>query len=417
MFARNVLLAALATGLLLVAGMAQASTEDDFIGSSPGDYNTAGNWSAGVPAGGYKGYIYGSSVVTLSSPVGPTADALDISAGGSSDNCQLQILAGASLSVGLLDAGFWYGTGTVTQTGGTVNVTGASGRVFTLGDNGTGTGSYTISGGTCNVTNGDFYLSYGASSSGSLYVQGTGALSVAGDTLVGYANTGLVTQTGGTVTFPHVYLGYNNGVTGTYNLSGGTLITNGVFGINGVMTFNFNGGTLEPYSTPNSEWFEVFGSGSANIYVKEGGAFINTAGQSTAIGYPLQHGGVGTDGGLTKLGAGTLTLEVASTYTGNTTVSGGTLSLGYADLAAASNVSIASGAVLNLTYGGTDTIHALYLNGVQQAPGTYNAGDSLGYITGSGSLLVTAPIPEPGTLSLLAAGLIGLLCYAWRKRR
>ena len=28
-----------------------------------------------------------------------------------------------------------------------------------------------------------------------------------------------------------------------------------------------------------------------------------------------------------------------------------------------------------------------------------------------------APIPEPGTLVLLATGLIGLLCYAWRKRK
>ncbi|MBU4273323.1 MAG: PEP-CTERM sorting domain-containing protein [Planctomycetes bacterium] len=27
------------------------------------------------------------------------------------------------------------------------------------------------------------------------------------------------------------------------------------------------------------------------------------------------------------------------------------------------------------------------------------------------------PIPEPSTLVLLAAGLVGLLCYAWRKRR
>ena len=28
-----------------------------------------------------------------------------------------------------------------------------------------------------------------------------------------------------------------------------------------------------------------------------------------------------------------------------------------------------------------------------------------------------AVIPEPGTLALLAAGLLGLLAYAWRKRR
>ncbi|MCD4728661.1 MAG: PEP-CTERM sorting domain-containing protein [Pirellulales bacterium] len=30
---------------------------------------------------------------------------------------------------------------------------------------------------------------------------------------------------------------------------------------------------------------------------------------------------------------------------------------------------------------------------------------------------VLAKIPEPGTLVLLATGLIGLLCYAWRKRK
>ena len=30
---------------------------------------------------------------------------------------------------------------------------------------------------------------------------------------------------------------------------------------------------------------------------------------------------------------------------------------------------------------------------------------------------VTAAVPEPSTLLLLAAGLFGLVCYAWRKGR
>jgi hypothetical protein len=30
---------------------------------------------------------------------------------------------------------------------------------------------------------------------------------------------------------------------------------------------------------------------------------------------------------------------------------------------------------------------------------------------------VLVPIPEPGTLALLAGGLVGLIAYAWRKRK
>ena len=33
------------------------------------------------------------------------------------------------------------------------------------------------------------------------------------------------------------------------------------------------------------------------------------------------------------------------------------------------------------------------------------------------AIVTTSAIPEPGTLTLLATGLIGLLAYAWRKRR
>jgi hypothetical protein len=36
---------------------------------------------------------------------------------------------------------------------------------------------------------------------------------------------------------------------------------------------------------------------------------------------------------------------------------------------------------------------------------------------GAAGSIVFTPAPEPSTLALLTAGLIGLLCYAWRKRR
>jgi autotransporter-associated beta strand protein len=93
---------------------------------------------------------------------------------------------------------------------------------------------------------------------------------------------------------------------------------------------------------------------------------------------------------LTKVGAGTLTLTGANTYTGHTIVRDGTLSINNGYLADASTVVIDSGAVFNLNFSGTDTIGSLLLGGVPVAPGTYNAANSSGLIAGTGSLMVTS---------------------------
>ena len=93
-------------------------------------------------------------------------------------------------------------------------------------------------------------------------------------------------------------------------------------------------------------------------------------------------------GSVVKSGTGTLTLTGANSYTGSTTVSAGTLMLSQATLGNSSTVSVASGAVLDLPHGEVDVVGSLVLNGAAQAEGTYDAGNSGGRITGSGSIQV-----------------------------
>jgi len=95
-------------------------------------------------------------------------------------------------------------------------------------------------------------------------------------------------------------------------------------------------------------------------------------------------------GALTKLGAGELILSGNLSYSGNTTVNAGTLTLNSANAANdASTVNIGSNSLLKLNFIGTDTVAALYINGIQKSAGTYTAANSSGAIIGTGSLTVT----------------------------
>jgi autotransporter-associated beta strand protein len=116
----------------------------------------------------------------------------------------------------------------------------------------------------------------------------------------------------------------------------------------------------------------------------------------------------GTGGiSLVKKGVSTFTLPGAHTYTGDTTVEAGTLTLGNSFLANGSAVRIVTGATLNLTHTQADTIDKLFIDGVQQAAGTYD-GDNTTFITGTGSLVVTSgPSGDPFATWAAAAGLDG----------
>lgn len=80
-------------------------------------------------------------------------------------------------------------------------------------------------------------------------------------------------------------------------------------------------------------------------------------------------------GSLTKAESGTLTLNGLNTYTGNTTVTDGTLVITNDDvLADTSTVSLPASSSLNLTHSGTDIVGTLIINGVTQPTGLYTFG-------------------------------------------
>lgn len=114
---------------------------------------------------------------------------------------------------------------------------------------------------------------------------------------------------------------------------------------------------------------------------------INVGGNNESTNYD---GALTGPGSVVKSGSGTLTLNGANSYAGSTTVSSGTLALAQASLSNNGTVTIVSGAVLNLTHSETDVVASLVLNGVEQEEGVYNAGNSGGRITGSGSIEVVA---------------------------
>ena len=124
------------------------------------------------------------------------------------------------------------------------------------------------------------------------------------------------------------------------------------------------------------------------------------------------NGALGGSGSLVKTGAGLLNLNSNNTYTGDTTVSGGTLALSYPSLASASTVTIATNALLQLNFAATNMVGGLILNGASQPAGLYNAASTPSYLAGTGSLLVGTTIPTtPTNITISVSGNMAVLSW------
>jgi autotransporter-associated beta strand protein len=240
-----------------------------------------------------------------------------------------------------------------------------------LGDGGTGsTGSFAQSGGTNNVVGSLYVGGFNTSDSGTYSLSESGYLSSTSEYL-GYGGTGSVTQSGGTNNVSStLYVGYgpSTSSSGTYSLNGGLLSVQRVNGGSGAGTFNFNGGTLQA-----SGGTSAFVAGVTAARVQAGGAIIDVQGFNATINQPLLHDpalGAAADGGLIKVGSGTLALGMSNTYTGNTYIAAGTLALG--NTLALQNSTLDTGGGGSLSFG---TLNAATFGGLT-GPGMLNLANS-----------------------------------------
>ena len=189
--------------------------------------------------------------------------------------------------------------GTFTLSGGTLtSLGGTSSDIISNNDNGTPTSSFIINGGSyvnagildTNLSGNSgavaiLTLSSGSATIGTFRPGGSSASSTKGTTIV--------------------------------NLDGGTLQISTLTPLStGTKIFNFNGGTLKAGA------ITLAVSGFTSLNVMNGGAIIDTNSFNMSIGDALLASG---SGGLTKSGAGTLTLSSTNAYVGGTSVSNGGL--------------------------------------------------------------------------------------------
>ncbi len=414
-FARAVSPAKVAASLavaLALGAPAALGQRQDWTGAGDGtSWSDSGNWTSAVPTGADQIVI-------------DTANASVVLDSGLQNGSYLLAGYSQSSTLTLSDSGtLILGSGGNTVFGrsagavGVLNMSGnsylsAAGNILEFAYRGT---SYAnISGSATLEHSGAQYVILGESQAGSAHVTLSDSAKFniinATQLSVGFGGTGTSSLTikdsaHVTVSKGMVVLG-NTSAQGTVTLSSTVAGNRATLAVkNGVQTsvatarLNFDGGVLQALSGSAN-----FIRGSLQITTAGDGAFIDSNGVDIGIASTVTFTGTS---GLTKLGAGALTLNAAVGYTGTTAVSEGSLILAAADaLAANSGVAVAAGGTLSAA----DL--AQTLNGLSGA-GAVNIGTGAATLGGTGSTVFSGNLTAasltktgPGWLTLSGSNAI-----------
>jgi autotransporter-associated beta strand protein len=347
-------------------GTAWATSDADVAG---GQWNTT---TLAANFGGSSGAVTVDGTVNANAGMAITGDytfsgGTAISLGAATTAANLISVAtgkGASIGTALTGSqGFTKGgAGTLTVSGSNTGLSGlvdvAAGTLVLGGttalNSGTSVGFSTTAGvlqmggysntvGNLNGANSSSIIENASASAAILTVSGTGAFAGVLRDGAGGGSLGLAKSGAGSLTISGA-----NTFTGGVSIDTGTIVLGSAGAINGLGTNTVglaNGGKM----SLNSNSPTISGlTGSVGTIIENGHAAVNSvltvnqaSGSSTFSG-TLQNGAVGTLG-LTKSGNGELILAGASTYTGSTLLTKGTLKAAHSDALGTSAVNVSNG--------------------------------------------------------------------------